>query len=86
MEPRYAPGVYVRLTVKVGADGHLRRCWAKPVSSKSTRLRVFRVVDIEGEQQDEIIYATQNDIVRELDARMNLNYIQLEVIKKQESK
>jgi hypothetical protein len=75
-------GDYVRLTFKTGLDGRPLTVWARPLAQnpRTPRLRCFRVVAHDGEVGNKLAVVAAADVVRELPARMNLTYAQLEVV------
>lgn len=68
--------LYCRVTVRLPESK--RTFWAKKIR-ETERHRAYRVIDVEGEEKNEIVFADVADVVVERPARMNLFYGSLEM-------
>jgi hypothetical protein len=77
-EHKTIPG-YQRVTVNMATEdgkGKPRTCWGVPISEK-----MFKVTDREGVWTGEFFVGAPADYLKREQARMNLHYGELEVIK-----
>ena len=72
---------YAKLTFRPAGPKTSRTVWVRPAGELNKKgIRIFRVVDREGERQNELIVLTSNDILSLRPAKMNLHYGELEVV------